>query len=163
MGEVGRRRGRASARRRRTWPERGAEHGATGKAGTDDPPPTERREVANERSEEREERRRAVVPQRCAGPGAGGGRPAKGGERLERVTGRGGVKSTEAVAADACRLASLAGDLRSGSPRGYREVVCHGAGPIGPEHLTYTGAYCCAWLHASTSGSTRAPCPCSMT
>ena len=48
-------------RRRRTWPERGAEHGATGRAGTAHPPPTDRREVANERSEEREERGRAVA------------------------------------------------------------------------------------------------------
>ena len=51
----------SESRRRRMWPERGAQRGATGKAGTDDPPPTGRREVANERSEEREERGRAVT------------------------------------------------------------------------------------------------------
>ena len=84
-GDDGRRRGRAAARRRRTSPEHGAQRGATGRARAGDPPPTDRREVANERSEEREERRRAVVQQRCAGPGAGGGRPAKGGERLEPI------------------------------------------------------------------------------
>ena len=42
-------------------PERGAQRGATGRAGTGHPPPTDRREVANERSEEREERGRAVT------------------------------------------------------------------------------------------------------